>query len=97
MSNIIIKPVVTEKMTTATEDLNRFGFIVDCNANKVQIKKAIEKLYGVTVTGVRTMNYAGKSKTRYTKTAVVSGRTPSYKKAIIQVAEGDTIDLYANI
>lgn len=97
MSNIIIKPVVTEKMTTATEDLNRFGFIVDRNANKVQIKKAIEGMYGVTVTGVRTMNYAGKSKTRYTKTAIVNGRTPAYKKAIIALAEGDTIDLYANI
>ena len=97
MSNIIIKPVVTEKMTTATEDLNRFGFIVDRNANKVQKKNAIEGMYGVTVTGVRTMNYAGKSKTRYTKTAIVNGRTPAYKKAIIAVAEGDTIDLYANI
>jgi large subunit ribosomal protein L23 len=97
MSNIIIKPVVTEKMTTATEDLNRFGFIVDRNANKVQIKNAIEGMYGVTVTGVRTMNYAGKSKTRYTKTAIVNGRTPAYKKAIIALAEGDTIDLYANI
>ena len=59
MSNIIIKPVVTEKMTAATEDLNRFGFIVDRNANKVQIKNAVEKLYGVTVTNVRTMIYAG--------------------------------------
>lgn len=97
MSNIIIKPVVTEKMTTATEDLNRFGFIVDRKANKVQIKKAVEQLYGVTVTNVRTMNYAGKSKTRYTKTAIVKGRTTAYKKAIVALAEGDTIDLYANI
>lgn len=97
MSNIIIKPVVTEKMTAATENLNRFGFIVDRTANKVQIKKAVESMYGVTVTDVRTMNYSGKSKTRYTKTAIVSGRTPSYKKAIIAVAEGETIDLYGNI
>ncbi|MEZ4800933.1 MAG: 50S ribosomal protein L23 [Flavobacteriales bacterium] len=94
---ILIKPLVTEKMTAITEKQGKFGFIVDLNANKIEIKKAVEKAYGVTVTGVNTIRYDGKRKTRYTKTGIVEGRTKSYKKAIVSLAAGDTIDFYANI
>lgn len=96
-SQIILKPVITEKMTSESEDNNRFGFLVERTANKIQIKNAIEKLYGVSVDKIWTMRYAGKNKSRYTKTGVVSGKTGAYKKAIVSLAEGDTIDLYSNI
>lgn len=95
--NIIIKPVVTEKMTELSEKLNRYGFIVHKKANKLQIKKAVEELYGVEVASVNTMNYTGKNKSRFTKTGIISGRTGSFKKAIVTLAEGETIDFYSNI
>jgi len=95
--DIIFKPIITEKMTILGEKMNRYGFIVDKRANKIQIKEAVEELYDVTVTAVNTMNYGGKSRMRYTKTAIVRGRTKSYKKAIITLAEGDQIDFYSNI
>ena len=91
------KPVITEKMTTLTEELNRYGFVVDGNANKLQIKEAIEEMYSVSVDSVNTMNYKGKHKTRYTKTGWVEGRTNKFKKAIVTLAEGDSIDFYSNI
>ena len=95
--SILIKPIITEKMTDASDQFNRFGFVVDRNANKIQIKAAVEDAYGVTVDSVRTMNYAGKTKSRFTKAGVISGRTSHFKKAIVQLAEGDTIDFYSNI
>ncbi|HHJ10862.1 MAG TPA: 50S ribosomal protein L23 [Bacteroidetes bacterium] len=95
--NILIKPVVTEKMTAQGETLNRYGFIVDKRANKLQIKNAIEDLYGVTVENVNTMRYGGKKRNRYTRSGIQAGRTNSYKKAIVTLAEGDTIDFYSNI
>ncbi len=95
--NIIIKPIITEKMTGLGEKLNRFGFIVHKEANKVQIKKAVEELYGVEVESVNTMNVAGKSKSKYTKTGLISGKTNATKKAIITLADGETIDFYSNI
>ncbi len=95
--NIIIKPVITEKMTEMGENLNRYGFIVHKKANKLQIKKAVEELYGVEVASVNTMSYRGKSKSRYTKTGIITGKTAAYKKAIITLAEGETIDFYSNI
>ena len=94
---IIKKPVITEKMTAISEKLNRFAFIVDKNANKYQIKDAIEQLYGVKVVAVNTMNYDGKMKSRYTKSGVVTGRRAAFKKAIVTLREGDTIDFYSNI
>ena len=94
---IIKRPVITEKMTAISEKLNRFAFIVDKNANKYQIKDAIEKLYDVKVVAVNTMNYDGKLKSRYTKSGVVSGRRAAFKKAIVTLREGDTIDFYSNI
>ena len=95
--NILIKPVITEKMTEESEKFNRFGFIVDRRANKLEIKDAVEKMYGVSVEKVRTMVYPGKAKSRNTKGGVISGRTNSYKKAIVDVAEGESIDFYGNI
>ena len=94
---ILIKPIVTEKMTTLGEDLNRYGFLVHKDANKIQIRKAVEKMYGVTVNSVNTMIYGGKMKSRFTKSGVVTGKTNSYKKAIITLSEGETIDFYSNI
>ena len=97
MLNIIIKPLVTEKMTDLTDKQNRFGFVVRPDANKVEIKKEVEALYNVTVVDVNTMRFAGKSKKRYTRSGVMNGRTNAYKKAIVTLAEGDTIDFYSNI
>lgn len=94
---IIIKPLVTEKMTAITEKLNRFGFIVRPDVNKLEIKKEIEALYGVTVVDVNTMRYSGKTKKRYTRSGVIKGRANAYKKAIVTLKEGDTIDFYSNI
>ena len=95
--NILIKPIITEKMTELGEKLNRYGFIVHKDANKIQIKQAVEELYGVQVVSVNTIKYSGKNKSRYTKTGLISGRTSARKKAIITVAEGETIDFYSNI
>ena len=95
--DILLKPIVTEKMTTLGEDLNRYGFLVHKDANKIQIKKAVEKMYGVSVESVNTMRYGGKKKSRYTKSGIVTGKTKSYKKAIITLAEGETIDFFSNI
>ncbi|MCB9335406.1 MAG: 50S ribosomal protein L23 [Flavobacteriales bacterium] len=95
--SVIIKPVVTEKMTDHTEKLNRYGFVVNPKANKLQIKKAVEEMYNVSVEAVNTMVYAGKSKSRFTKAGLINGRTNKYKKAIITVAEGEVIDFYSNI
>jgi len=95
--DIIVRPVVTEKMNAQAEGLRKYGFIVDKKANKVQIKKAVESLYGVTVESVNTVYYAGKRKARFTRTGYVSGKRNAYKKAVITLREGDTIDFYSNI
>lgn len=94
--DILIKPLVTEKVSELNEK-GKYGFIVAKKANKVEIKKAVEKMYGVTVENVNTMQYQGKQKTRYTKSKIISGRTESYKKAIVTVAEGEVIDFYSGI
>ncbi len=94
---VLIKPLVTEKMTGITDKLNRFGFIARPEANKLVIKKEIEAMYNVTVVDVNTMNYDGKNKSRYTKAGFVKGRTIAVKKAIVTLKEGDTIDFYSNI
>ena len=95
--DILIKPLVTEKMTDQAERYNRYGFVVDRRATKPQIKKAVESLYDVTVDTVNTMVYGGKIKSRYTKGGVITGKTVSYKKAIVTLAEGESIDFYSNI
>ena len=94
---IIYKPVITEKMTAKGEDLNQYGFIVDKRANKLQIKGEVETLYGVEVLSVNTMNYSGKRKSRNTKSGVISGKTNAFKKAIVTLQEGETIDFFSNI
>lgn len=94
---IIKKPVLSEKMTQMTEKQNKVAFIVDRAANKFQIKDAIEKMYGVTVKEVNTIRYQGDAKSRYTKAGVISGRTASFKKAIVTLIEGDSIDFFSNI
>ncbi len=95
--DILIKPIITEKMTGQGEKLNRYGFIVHKNANKLQVKKAVEEMYDVTVASVNTIVYGGKAKSRYTKTGVISGKTNSFKKAIVTLAQGDTIDFYSSV
>jgi large subunit ribosomal protein L23 len=95
--NILLKPIVTEKMTSQGDKFNRYGFIVARNANKIEIKKAVEDLYGVTVESVNTLRYGGKIKTRYTKSGVMAGKSAATKKAIVTLAEGNTIDFYSNI
>jgi large subunit ribosomal protein L23 len=95
--SILIKPIITEKMTNDSELFNRYGFVVNKKANKVEIKNAVEKTYGVSVEGVRTMNYPVKRTTKFTKSGVVSGMKGAYKKAIVQLADGDNIDFYNNI
>ena len=94
---ILRKPLLTEKVTQLTEKLNRYAFIVDPRANKIQIKAAIEKMYGVSITDVNTMRYVGKLKSRNTKAGAVSGRAAAYKKAIITLKDGEVIDFYSNI
>ncbi|RXE70856.1 50S ribosomal protein L23 [uncultured Muribaculum sp.] len=92
-----IKPIVTEKATRLTEKLNKYTFRVSPDANKYQIKALVENLYGVKVVGVNTMVVRGKNKSRYTKSGLLRGKTSSYKKAIVTIAEGETIDFYSNI
>ena len=94
---ILKKPLVTEKMNELSERFSRYGFIVDRNATKPQIKKAVESLYNVKVEKVNTMVYGGKQKSRYTKSGVITGKTAAYKKAVVTLAEGDSIDFYSNI
>ncbi|MGB1247331.1 MAG: 50S ribosomal protein L23 [Chitinophagales bacterium] len=97
IEEILIKPMVTEKSTKMGEDLNRFVFKVDKRANKLQIKEAIESMYGVAVADVRTMIMPAKAKIRQTKSGLSKGRKISFKKAIVSLVEGDTIDFYGNV
>ena len=95
--SVLIKPIITEKMTADSELHNRYGFVVEPKANKIQIKEAVESAYGVSVKKVRTMNYGPTRKSRYTKTGIQHGKTNSIKKAVVDVAEGDIIDFYSNL
>lgn len=98
MDIIIKKPLITEKATADSEMNNRFTFVVDRRANKVEIKKAVESMYGVSIDSVRTMNYGGgKSSVKYTNKGIVEQRNKRYKKAIVTVADGETIDLFTNV
>jgi large subunit ribosomal protein L23 len=95
--SILIKPIITEKATAASELKNSYSFVVSNKANKIEIKGAVESAYGVSVTKVRTVNVRPDRKTRFTKTGVITGKTSAFKKAYVQVAEGETIDLYSNL
>ncbi|MBO4740188.1 MAG: 50S ribosomal protein L23 [Bacteroidales bacterium] len=95
---VIVRPLISEKMTKITEKFsNRCGFVVDKRANKIQIKNAVEALYNVKVVDVNTMNYSGKVKSRYTKAGFITGKKPAFKKAVVTLKEGNTIDFYSNI
>jgi large subunit ribosomal protein L23 len=97
MQTIIKKPLITEKATVASEKLNRFTFEVDKKANKIEIKNAVEKMYGVHVTDVRTLNYGGgKSSVKFTNKGIVEQKSKQWKKAVVTVADGETIDLFNN-
>ena len=95
--SILKRPLITEKATAAGEKRGQYGFIVDRAANKIQIKKAVEAMYSVTVESVNTMRVAGKAKSRYTKTGFVSGKSPNFKKAVVTLKKGETIDFYSGI
>jgi large subunit ribosomal protein L23 len=95
--SILIKPIITEKATSDSELNNRYSFQVSTKANKIEIKEAVEAAYGVSVKKVRTINVRPDRKTKFTKTGIQHGKTNAVKKAIVQLAEGETIDLYANI
>ena len=97
MRDVLIRPVITEKGAKLTERENKYGFIVERSANKIEIKKAVEKLFGVSVTNVSTMVTPGKSRTRFTKGGWIKGKTSALKKAIVSLQEGDTIDFYSKI
>lgn len=97
LSEVLIKPILSEKANAQQEKLRRYAFRVAKKANKLEIKKAVESFYGVTVTNVNTTVAPGKNKSRFTKAGVISGRKPSYKKAFVTVAEGDNIDLYSTV
>lgn len=93
MIDILQKPLITEKVTKANER-GVYGFIVNRKANKIEIKKAVEYFYNVTVDSVNTIRYAGKKKVRYTKTGVNRGKTAAYKKALVTLRSGNVIDFY---
>jgi len=95
--SIIIKPIITEKITKEGELTNRFGFVVDKRANKIEIKNAVEAAYGVSIVAVNTMNVRPNRSVKYTKSGMINAKTASYKKAVVQVKEGETIDFYNNI
>jgi large subunit ribosomal protein L23 len=97
LTDVLVKPVLTEKVNKLMEKHRSYTFIVDRKANKLEIKKAIEEFYGVTVTDVNTLVMPGKNKTRYTKAGFIKGQKPASKKAIVTVAEGEEINLYGDI
>jgi large subunit ribosomal protein L23 len=97
LTEILIKPILTEKANAQQEKLHRYAFKVNRKANKLEIKKAVEDFYGVSVVDVNTAVVPGKNKTRYTKAGFIKGQKPAFKKALVTIAEGETIDLYANI
>jgi len=97
LSDVLIKPILSEKANAQQDKLRRYSFRVAKKANKLEIKKAVEEFYGVNVVDVNTTIVPGKNKTRFTKAGFISGQKPGYKKAVVTVAEGDNIDLYSNI
>ena len=97
LSEVLIKPIVTEKSNKLSDTRRTYAFRVNRKANKLEIKKAIEEFYGVTVTDVNTLVVPGKSKSRFTKSGFIAGRKPAFKKALVTVGENETIDLYSNI
>jgi len=95
--SILIKPIITEKATNDSEVFNRYAFVVNKKANKLEIRGAVEAAYGVAIKSVKTMNYPIQRNTKYTKKGLVTGIKSGYKKAIVQLVEGETIDFYNNL
>jgi len=95
--SILIKPIITEKATNDSELYNRYAFVVNKRANKLEIRNAVAKAYGVEIESVRTMNYPVQRNTKYTKSGMVHAMKGAYKKAVVQLAEGESIDFYSNI
>ena len=95
--NVLIKPIITEKSELLSDKINHYVFLVDKKANKIEIKKAVESMYGVAVDSVNTMILPGKTKSRYTKAGLQRGRKPAYKKAVIRLFEGEEIDFYSDL
>jgi len=95
--SILIKPIITEKATNDSELFNRYTFVVDNKANKIEIKNAVESAYGVSISSVKTLNYPVKKNTKFTKKGLVTGMKGAYKKAIVQLGEGESIDFYNNL
>ena len=95
--SVLVKPIITEKMTALSEKLGQYGFVVNKKANKLQIIDAVEEAYGVTVESISTMNVVAKAKSRFTKKGLVTGRKSGYKKAIVTLADGETIDFFGDI
>jgi large subunit ribosomal protein L23 len=96
LSDVLIKPILSEKANKQAEKMNRYSFVVDKKANKLEIKKAVESFYGVQVDDVNTIIVPSKAKAKYTKAGFIVGRKPSKKKAVVTVAKGETIDLYGS-
>src|SRR5262245_46792879 len=97
LSEVLIKPILSEKINKQTEKQNRYGFVVNRKANKLEIKKAVKEFYGVQVKDVNTAVMPGKAKSRYTKAGFINGRKPAKKKAIVTIAEGESIDIYGTV
>lgn len=94
---ILIKPLITEKAETLSEGLNKYSFVVAKGANKVEIRKAVQDMYGVNVTSVNTAIMPGKAKNRTTKSGILKGRVSAYKKAVVTLVEGEEIDFFGDI
>jgi large subunit ribosomal protein L23 len=94
---ILIKPIITEKADMLSEKLAQYSFVVDRKANKIEIKKAVEDMFNVHVESVNTMILPGKVKNRSTRTGILRGRKPAYKKAVVTLAEGETINLFGDL
>jgi large subunit ribosomal protein L23 len=97
MNQILVSPLITEKMTNMTADKGKYGFLVNTKANKIEIANAIEKKFNVHVVSVRTINHPGKTKTQFRKSGRFVGKTPKYKKAIVTLKEGETIELFEQV
>jgi large subunit ribosomal protein L23 len=97
LADVLVKPVISEKSNKLSEKRNVYAFRVGRKSNKLEIKKAVEEFYGVSVVNVNTVVVPSKAKSRFTKAGVISGRKPAYKKAYVTIAEGENIDLYSTL
>ncbi|MBU2491316.1 MAG: 50S ribosomal protein L23 [Bacteroidetes bacterium] len=97
MQKLLVRPLVTEKMNSITENIKQYGFVVDVNANKIEIAKAIEKKFSVNVVSVNTIRYKGKTKTQFTRRGRFTGKTPKFKKALVTLKDDQTIDIFGEV